>query len=352
VSYFGDWQLYRRGVWAISHPLAYGGPPVLGEGTNTMLHAGFGTMVEFKDVVAVEHDPRGRFAYVAGTTGGQKYAASYYQPPPTYLHEWTRSLLYVPSADRRFDTVVVFDRSHAEDPRDLPSFPRYSAADRQTVTRVGKLRQWILHMPETPVVSGDQASWNLVSGDQVQLTMLLPRSRDVAVVDERELWPNGPVAAAQRKWQVRVAPTENAPWTTFLNVVDVHQPAARSTSLLVSTPGDDVQGAVVRRQGASDVLALFNAEAGRSLRAEGSARGTYDPATPGLLRQVRQRRRGFTIEWPASTPATEVYVADLDPARRWQYRVNGGPPNAIAVSESGLGRFTVSGARVHSLNVF
>ena len=92
VSYLGDFQLYRRG-WALTHPLCYGGPPILGPATNRLLHAGFGSMPEFRDVVAEQYDADVHFAYIAGTTGGQKYNASYYQPPPTYLHEWTRSLL-------------------------------------------------------------------------------------------------------------------------------------------------------------------------------------------------------------------------------------------------------------------
>ena len=49
---------------------------------------------------------------------------------------------------------------------------------------------------------------------------------------------------------------------------------------------------------------------------------------------------------------TELFVADLDPGRGWQYRVDGGPSTSLSLSEAGLGRFVVSGSRTHTLIVF
>ena len=351
VSYFGDFQLYRRGTWALTHPLSYGGPPTLGAGTNSMLHAGFGAMSEFRDVVAMQHDPDGGFAYIAGTTGGQKYNAGYYQPPPTYLHEWTRSLLYVPSANRASETIVVFDRSHAEDPRDLPSLQRYSAADRETVVRAASLRQWILHMPVRPSISADVLSWDLQSGDRVRVTMLLPRQRQVTPIDEAQLWAKSSIRPQQLKWQVRVAPESEETWTTFLNVIDVHGPGGASSVQLVTSPEDDVQGTLVRRPGNMDLVAVFNAAAGPALRAP-LGRNSYDAANASLLRQVRLRRTGFTIQWASASQTTEVFVADLDSTKSWQYRVDSGPSMPIALEAGGIGRVSVAGARSHTLVVF
>ncbi len=351
VSYFGDFQLYRRGIWALTHPLSYGGPPITGAGTNSMLHAGFGAMSEFRDVVAMQHDPGGQFAYIAGTTGGQKYNAGYYQPPPTYLHEWTRSLLYVPSANRTSETIVVFDRSHAEDPRDLPSLQRYSAADRETIARAGSLRQWILHMPVRPSISADVISWDLQSGDSVRVTMLLPRQRQVTPIDEAQLWANSSIRPQQLKWQVRIAPESEEGWTTFLNVIDVHGPGAISSAQLVTSAGNDVQGALIRRPGNLDLVAVFNAAAGPALRAP-PGRNTYDAANADLLRQVRLRRTGFTVRWASASQATEVFVADLDSTKSWQYSVDSEPPVPVTLSDGGIGRLTVAGARSHTLVVF
>ena len=351
VSYFGDFQLYRRGTWALTHPLSYGGPPILGAGTNSMLHAGFGSMSEFRDVVAMQHDPDGGFAYIAGTTGGQKYRAGYYQPPPTYLHEWTRSLLYLPNANRSSETIVVFDRSHADDPRDLPSLQQYSAADRETIARAGSLREWILHMPVRPSISADVISWEVQSGDHVRVTMLLPRKRQVTVINEAQLWANSVIRPQQLKWQVRTAPESEEAWTTFLNVIDVRGPDGASSAQLVTSAGDDVQGTLVRRSGSADLVAVFNAAAGPALRALPGRNG-YDAANANVLRQVRLRRTGFTIQWASASQTTEVFVADLDSARSWQYRVDSGPSMPITLSDGGIARLTVDGARSHTLVVF
>ena len=155
VQYLGDFQLYRRGAWAVTHPLTYGGPAITGEGVNTLLHAGFGSMAQLRDVSGVEWDPGGTWAYVAGTTGGQKYSEGSYQPPPTYLHEWTRSLVYLPAVGQGVDAIVVYDRSHADNPRQLPRFERYSTADRNRIMGATSLREWIIHMPVRPSITSD-----------------------------------------------------------------------------------------------------------------------------------------------------------------------------------------------------
>ncbi len=353
VSYFGDFQLYRRGAWAITHPLSYGGPSLAGSGTNTMVHAGFGVMHEFRDVVAMQYDPKGQFAYIAGTTGGQKYPPGYYVPPPTYVHEWTRSLLYLPGAQRASETIVVFDRSHAENPRDLANYQRYSAADRQTISQARSLRQWILHMPVRPTVSDNTVSWDTPAGDRVRVTILLPRQQSVTTIDESELWAkNTAVRAEQRKWQIRVTPDAEQTWMTFLNVIDVAGPGSTSSAQLMTSSNEEVQGTLIRRQGDSDVVAVFNAVQGPALRAVPVAGGYADPAQLKLLQDARLRRSGFTIQWSSASSRTDVYVADLDPARGWQYRVDSGPSLQLPLPVGGLARVTVSGARAHTLVVF
>ena len=353
VSYFGDIQLYRSGGWALTHPLGYGGPAILGPATNTLIHAGFGSMLEFRRLTAAEFGRDVRYAYVSGTTGGQKYNPSYYQPPPTYLHEWTRSVLYLPSSNRAFDTIVIFDRSHAEDPRGLAAFPRYSAADRQTISAHSGIRQWLLHAPVRPNIDGDRIAWDVRSGDLSELTMLLPRDRDTTAIDETQLWTTASMQAGQRKWMIRIVPDEERKWLTFLNVLNVHDRSRSATAELVtSTTAEDVQGALVHREGQNDVVALFNAEPGPSLNAGNSSRGAYEAATQSTLQGVRLKHKGFTVQWTSATNATDVFVADLDPGRTWQYRVDGGPSTGLSLSEAGLGRFVVSGSRTHTLIVF
>ena len=76
---------------------------MLGEGTNSMLHAGFGAMAEFRDVVGIEYDPGGTFAYIAGTTGGQKSprTAAISRRPRTFMNGREASSICRLRIDRR-----------------------------------------------------------------------------------------------------------------------------------------------------------------------------------------------------------------------------------------------------------
>ena len=117
-SYFGEFQLYRKGEWAVTHPLSYGGPGYDGRGTNSMLIGGLPwgllSFIEFRR--SLVSDWAENWAFIAGTTGGQIAQKGSWNPPPTFLREWTRSLFYLPG----FDAIVVHDRVDAEDPRRLP----------------------------------------------------------------------------------------------------------------------------------------------------------------------------------------------------------------------------------------
>ncbi len=349
VSYVGDFQLYRRGAWAVTHPLTYGGPGVTGEGVNTLLHSGFGSMLEFRDVAGAEWDAAGTYAYISGTTGGQKYADSYYQPPPTFLHEWTRSLVYLPATGGGADAIVVFDRSHAEHPRQLPRFERYSAADRNTIMDSPALRQWIIHTPVNPSISGNTIAWQTPT-DAVRVTMLLPRERTVSTVDESQKWAAATVRADQRKWHVRIGPAAEGAWHTFLNVVQAYGGSAPADVDLVNS-SDRVEGTVVHRAGHPDMVVLFNATPSGRIEGLANGLGTYNAGNPGQLRSARMRSNGFSVQWQSSAGSTRVIVADLDPSRTWQYRLNGGDSRTLRVSMSGVATIEVSGARSHTLAV-
>jgi hypothetical protein len=207
-------------------------------------------------------------------------------------------------------------------------------------------------MPVRPTVSADVISWDVPSGDRVRVAMLLPRQRNVSAIDEAQLWAKSVIRPEQLKWQVRVTPASQLAWTTFLNVIDVHRPGEPSTSQLVTSAEDDVQGAMVRRPGNMDFVALFNAAPGPALRAP-PGRDAYDPVNANLLRQVRLRRTGFTIQWTSVSPTADVFVADLDPSRSWHYKVDSGPAIPLMLSSGGIGFVTVAGAaRSHTLVVF
>jgi hypothetical protein len=350
VGYLGDFQLYRNGAWALTHPLTYGGPGIYGEGVNTLLHAGFGSMAQLRDTIGAEWDDAGTYAYIAGFTGGQKSSQGAYQPPPTYLHEWTRSLVYLPAAGQGVDAIVVYDRSHAEHPRQLPKFERYSTADRNTITNATSLREWIIHMPVRPTITSDTIAWQTPTGDAVRVNMLLPRERNVTTVDEAQDWPESVVSKAQRKWNARISPVTEQPWITFLNVVQAHGSAAPS-EVQTLTSNDGVEGALVRRAGVPDVVALFNALPSPRIEPLPNGLGSYQPEHAVQIRRGHVRSTGFTVQWQGASASTRVLIADLDPSKAWRYRVDSGESRVLPVKASGLAVVEVTGARAHTITV-
>jgi hypothetical protein len=354
VSYFGDFQIYRKGAWAVTHPLSYAGPSLRGDGTNTMIIGSFSSMAQFKGVTAYEYGAGGAYTYIAGTTAGQKSSEGAYDPPPTFLHEWTRSVLYLPSKDKRSDTLVVYDRTNAHHPMDLPKFERYRRAspdEQSAILDMPALKQWVIHSPVEPMLASDGISWSTPEGQQVEVTTLLPQAQRRLVYDEAKLWPTR-VLPAERKWQVRIVPSVDQQWDTFLNVVQAFDaPASLSNSLLVSD-NKNAEGVLVRRGGHDDMVLMFNAVSGPTLPdVRKGAVSVFDPMATTTLNTVRSRSSGYTVRWTSSSATTSVLLFDLTRARSWRVSVDGGPASALSVSAQGVGSVNVKGAGAHSLSV-
>ncbi|MBX9581577.1 MAG: hypothetical protein K2X87_14850, partial [Gemmataceae bacterium] len=328
VSGFGDFGVYRGGEWAVSHPSGYAGPAVSGEAMNSLLVAGLSS-ARARGQVAAEADPAGGYAYAAGTTGGAYYPAGYYQPPPDFLREWTRSLFYLPSADGTSATVVNFDRVDASDPQSLPRYDRYRAADRAKIEAAPALAQWIIHAPVAPTVAPGRLSWSTAGGQQVRVDSLTAAPLTTAVVREADLWA-GYTSNFQPDqltgYQARVSVTSDAPWQTLLNVVQVSDPGTEVRSTRVASGGGEAEGALVQRPGQPDALVLF-----------GARRGT------------RVVSDGYALSWAGGAGRTDGYLLDLDPSRAWTVTVDGGAAAPLTVSSQGVGRFSLTGTGSHTV---
>jgi hypothetical protein len=354
VSYFGDFQMYRKGAWAITHPLSYAGPSLRGDGTNTMIIGSFSSMGQFKRVTAHEHGAGGAYTYISGTTGGQKAPEGAYDPPPTFLHEWTRSVVHLPSKDKRSDTLVVYDRTNAEHPMNLPKFERYRKAspDEQTAIRdMPALKQWVIHAFEDPMVTPESLSWSTPEGQQVNVSTLLPQQQRRVVIDERTLWA-ARVEESEKRWQVRILPSTDRQWDTFLNVVQAFDAPATLSNRLLRSDDAKSEGALVRRGGHDDTVVMFNALPGRAVpdKRDG-ARSLFDDNVNTMLNTVRLRSTGYSVRWTSTTAGTSVLLFDLSPWMDWQVRIDGGPAAALPVSEQGVASLRVSGTGSHSVSI-
>ena len=325
--YLNTFQLYRRGEWAVTHPIGY--QTSEGEYMNSMLIGGLSATYEHKGLVAQEYGPADEYAYSAGSCSGQFYEQPYYEPPATFLHEWTRSLLYLPSADKHSDTIVIFDRTNADNPKNVARVERYRASDLARIQGAPSNKQWIIHSPVVPTLTADAISWSTAGGQRVRVNTLLPAAQNRTVVDEKTAWTvNGTILDEERKFQTRITPQSEQRWDTFLNVVQAYDAGTSLSNTTVRSTGGEAEGAVVARGGHNDTLVLFSAN-------------TFE----------RVLTTGYTLNWTANTPRTEAYFLDLAPAATWSVVVDGGVSVPVTVSEQGVGRVALTGVGPHTLRL-
>lgn len=327
TKFQGDVQIYRRGEWALTHPIGYADISLNGNGANAFLLYGL-TCMWARGPIA--HEIGSAYAYLAAGTAGSAYRADYYHPPSPFVNEYTRSLLYLPSADRHSDVVIVFDRALAVDPRLLPRWERYDSITQAQVEDALAPKQWAIHAPVVPVVTSGTLSWQTAGGQQVEVDTLLPVAQARTVIDDANYtWPPGMAdpPPGEAKYQVRVSPATVQPYDTFLNVVQVFDAGYAASVCAVQSDGGEVQGALVERAEVRGMLALFGAQEG-----------------------VRTITRGYRAAFTAHTARTQIYLPDLDPSRLWTAFVDGKPVK-VRVSAQGVGRLSVKGAGAHLLQI-
>jgi len=344
VAYMGDVQLLRKQEWALTHCLTYGAP--IGVNHNTMQVCGLQASAELRRMAAYEVGASNEYTYTAGVTGGQYVYNGYYDPPPIFMDEWTRELLYLPSTNRLSDTIVIFDRVSARDPRDLPKFDRYYQPERDAVTAADGKKEWYIHMPVSPTVNSGSISWQTAGGQNVRVDTLLPSSNTKEIMNEAVVGVPGTHDPSEEKWHVRMTPTTKQEWDTFLNVFQAYDGSNVATVTLIQASAGEAQGMLMTNRAGGDVLAMFNSHwAGRLT-------GTpYDGTNAAALNVARLFQTGYTFSWTCSTSPTSLYLMDLDPNSAWYYKLNGGAQTALTVSANGMARLSITGTGARTVEV-
>ncbi|HEY1074852.1 MAG TPA: hypothetical protein VGE59_04130 [Patescibacteria group bacterium] len=346
----GDFQLYRKGEWAITHPIGY---TLSSLASNVMRFSGYSATQEARGITAQEVDPNGTYVYTSGSAGGTIHRSGYWNPPATFLHEWTRSFLYLPSQDSSRDTVVIFDRTLADDPKQLYGWAenRYEGGARSTIENSGGRKEWILHTSEAPIVTGNQASWRTKNGQFIQLTNLLPTNTQKTIVNEKAPAQkfNGFIYDYEQAFHIAIKPTIDQQWDTFLSVVTAGEEANPATPTLIESADKTVQG-VALEQGTQTTLSFFSAKPGKPVPTlKNGDVLTYDASLFSKIKDTRLIREAFQITTTTSH-TSNLFIADLDPAQRWSLKINN-TRIPFSVSEKGLGRATIETTGALSLAV-
>ncbi len=351
-----DYQLYRKGEWAITHPGAYAPESAA---VNTVLIAGSGGADEARGMVAEERGANGEYTYTATTTGGGPsfyYVwGGYGNPPPVFIHEDTRSILYLSTDNKSSDTMIIHNRVYADNPKNLPGYDRYYPDVRTKIEAQVALKQWIIHMPMAPTISGKKVNWQTAGGQKVNMETLLPLQTQTKVQNEAVELLNGYFSAPERNfYNIRLYPSVEQAFDTFLNVLEVSDATSSTTNTLIkSDQGSPVDGVVVARSGQNNVIAMFSAQVGQKLTASVNANGIYtpDPTLHARLKKFRILDTGYSFSASTSTSTTDLYLMDLNSAKAWTITVDQGSPTALTVSSQGVARFKLMGAGSHRLTL-
>ncbi len=353
-----NFNLYRNGGWAVSNPKGYYGGKVEGPYMNGMLISGgvAGANEAFGEGAFEAGDT---FLYHSGTTGGQLVHSNYYDPPLEFVHEWNRSTMYWHNTDGS-DTIVVFDRLNVSDPKDTNTMPtwRYERIPdyiEERIDAANAYHQWILHIPDAnPNISGDTIKWHADNGEEVTLRTLVD-DYSLQIYDEQSLYNaghplylTGVMRDGELKYQLRIIPTQKTGFLTLANVVHVGSQA--DFSKLLSVADEDAVGVLMAGVDTYK-LAIFNGTENTppSPTPFENYRAAHDPERFSKTNSLRLFKTGFVIN-VNSDAYTEVYIADLDPAKAWTISIDG-TQSALNVSDQGFARHEFWGTGTHQIRV-
>ncbi len=319
-SQFGDFQIYRKGAWGVTHPLGYGGGSDDPLAVNSMVIAGLDSMIDRK-VVGYTASPDGTYTYFAGTTQGQRYLSDVNNPPPPFLDEWTRSFVYLPTSMHTADTLFVCDRVSASAPT---SVDRYQGDDKTWVMNAPHRKQFIVHALVSPTLSARGATWQN-GGQTTEVTSLAPAAVVLNTVDEKTIgWPANAPEDSEKHFYVAIGGSTDQKWDTFVDVVQVSDAGVPTKPTRVAAADGSMEGALVARPGQPDAVALCSA-----------------------VETSRLRTTAFTFTVTPGTSGFDLYVTDLDASKGWTSSEGGD----LAVDAGGLSRVTITGGGAHTVTI-
>jgi hypothetical protein len=336
-------QIYRRGERAVTHTIGY---DVKQTHQNALLVRGMPFNGEACGRTAF--DASASYVYAVGTQGGNSYEGGYWDPPPRFIHEATRSYVYLPASDGKSVTVVVHDRVNADNPT---RFDRFRGGD-QTTVQTWPHKRLLWHTPVSPTISGGTISHGMGSGQQVRYVGLTP-GLSIASQAVTTGFTGGTVFPSELRFVAMVTPTVTRKWDTFLTVVQAYDPGSVGGLTRVTSADGYAEGAVVARAGHNDTLVVFNARQAADLPPDTLSNQRLVRKT-NLLQTIDAGRRhaaGYDLTYTQATGTAQVLLADLNPAKAWTVQVDANPAQALSVSAAGMAKFTVSGTGGHTIKV-
>ncbi len=395
IIWAGDFYLYRKGKFAITHPFSYGGNGGLSpEGINGVNLEG---MEPSPGLLLTTKGPQYRevngyvcgsdYMYVSGTTGGSFMPLIGFDneainpgSPPHYVDEYTRSAVYLSSVTKDYDTIYVIDRMAVKNPETLARFTNYvttNAGTNQTCYNAGGcasagywyeparrriadypswssyLYQWVRPPTAAPVVVGTNTTWTLTDGQLASDTWLTPDAVTVTLENMDNIG-NGMFNSFQHTeivkhhYRTTIEPTADADWTVAARVVTVRDFDAVAPVIVELSVTGTCLATQIKRTGENDVIIVSNSAQGDLISQENP---TSAEATAVLATARYMKAKTCTIPWTQSTATAKVIILDMNPALGWTSNLDGAGAVAITEDASGLDELSIANTGAHSLVV-
>lgn len=394
VDYWGDIQMYRRGQYVLTHPQTYAGNSLIAEGANAVAVEGLssfptnffqnGDSRQFKRVTG--YTCGADYMYVSGTGGGLLTptftvdgVGNFFDPAPRFVHEDTRSVLYLPTSTKAYDSIVVIDRINAVDPESQEKFLRFrpfSVTYTHPTCGVYRVTCWVgpgyydvaiqriqhyprwtsfLHQWTEPTIAGTVTTWTMADGQVVQDHWLTPTNvtitkEDLTTLNEFGLTVDnqqGMPRLSERKWRTTiVSAAADAQWNVLARVITARNSGATAPTITSLTPTNNCGGVLITRPGNDDVVVIWNAAQGASIPQ------LYPTATQAtaVLQTARYKTAGnCSTTWTQTTATAKVLILDMLPSLGWAYTLDGGGSTALTEDAGGLDDLSVSGTGSHTL---
>jgi hypothetical protein len=388
IQHVGNFFLYRRGQFVLTNPFGYANAAALmPEGSNTVELEGLMPGPTHMDSTSPQYRQTTGYAcgddylYAAGTTGGGYRPANgfdgplFFNPPEHHVDEYTRSVVYLPSATQTYDTVFVIDRANVKDPEALLRFSTYRSntcylvtcftgvttygyAEQQHIQDSPRwtsyLWQWI---DGDPTIAGNQTTWTLSDGQIVVDDWLTPDDVTITSQDADDLRTFGEpgttncpncILLEERKNRTKVEPQTTQQWNVMVRAITARDSGATAPVVTELSVTGTCGAALITRAGNADRVIVWNNAQGDAIT---QAVPTAAQATAVLATARYHKAKTCTIPWTQTTATAKVLLLDLNPSLGWTGNLNGAGAVALTEDSGGFDEVDVSGTGSQSLVV-
>lgn len=375
VDYWGDYQLYCNGEFVLTHPIAYStsvtGNSIAGRSYMAdMVNAttieglsGFPAAQSQNAIGAIQYRRAtvpvfgSDYVYISGTQGGMRHPAldidgggHYYDPPPVFVHEHTRSLWYLPTATQALSSIVTIERINAVDPEALPKFDRYRSGaiyPEQSAIKASPRWTTYLHPRANPTIAANVTTWTTAGGQLLRDVWLAPDAVTIVKEDETAL-AHYDAQAQEKKWRLTVTPNSDEQWNCLMRVTTSRASRTAAPTENELTVTNNGIGVHLVRPGNDDRIVVANCTRGADIAQSFPTAAQAVAALDG----VRFRTAGsFSFSYAQTAEIAKVLLADLNPRLEWSYTLDGGASMPITEDSVGFEELAVAGKGNHTIVV-